>query len=374
LKKYLKKILISAGEASGDFYGAELAKEIYRQKKGAVKIIGFGGPKMAYAGVDMKLDLVAHAVMGFSEVLSKIFDFMRIFRDVKKIIRAEKPDCLIVIDYPGFHLRLIKEARRLGVKKIIYYITPQVWVWKYNRIYTLKKYADYCVTALPFEKPILEKAGISAGYFGHPVSPYLKRASVKKGPVTVGIFPGSRENEIKSFFEIILKSCALIKMNIKNVSFNLFRSDTIGAAVLAPYLEKYSGLKIKVLKGWDLGSRARLSAAIAKSGTTTLELALMGVPQAVVYRISPVSYAIMKTLSKGRFVSLPNIISGKEIVKEFIQNDFKPERVSAEILRIIRDKRYADAIRKGYGSLKLGNGAKNVTARIAAAVIKRGGI
>jgi lipid-A-disaccharide synthase len=190
----------------------------------------------------------------------------------------------------------------------------------------------------------------------------------------VGIFPGSRENEIKSFFEIILKSCALIKMNIKNVSFNLFRSDTIGAAVLAPYLEKYSGLKIKVLKGWDLGSRARLSAAIAKSGTTTLELALMGVPQAVVYRISPVSYAIMKTLSKGRFVSLPNIISGKEIVKEFIQNDFKPERVSAEILRIIRDKRYAGAIRKGYGSLKLGNGAKNVTARIAAAVIKRGGI
>jgi lipid-A-disaccharide synthase len=333
LKKYLKKILISAGEASGDFYGAELAKEIYRQKKGAVKIIGFGGAKMAYAGVDLKIDLVSHAVMGFSEVMSKIFDFLRIFRDAKEIIKAENPDCLIVIDYPGFHLRLIKEARRLGVKKIIYYITPQVWVWKYNRIFTLKKYADYCVTALPFEKSILEKAGISAGYFGHPVSPFLGKASVKTGPVTVGIFPGSRENEIKSFFEIILKSCALIKMNIKNVRFNLFRSETISTAALSPYLEKYSGLKIKLVKGWDLGSRARLSAAIAKSGTTTLELALMGVPQAVVYRISPVSYSIIRHMSKGRFVSLPNIISGREIVKEFIQDDFKPKRFPPRYLK-----------------------------------------
>jgi lipid-A-disaccharide synthase len=371
----LKKILISAGEASGDFYGAELAREIYRQKAGKVKIIGFGGAKMRSAGVELKIDLVSHAVIGFLEVLLKLLDFISIFSAAKKAIISEKPDCLIVIDYPGFHLRLIKEARKLGIKKIIYYITPQVWVWKYNRIFTLKKYTDYCITALPFEKRILEKEGIKAGYFGHPISPYLKKATMKKSGAVVGIFPGSRKNEIKTFFETILKSAALVKMNMGGVKFKLFRSDTISDEMLAPYLKKYQGLKIQVVNGWDLSSRAGLSAAIAKSGTTTLELALVGVPQAVVYKISPVSYAIIRAMSKGRFVSLPNIIKGKEIVKEFMQDNFKPEKVSAEILKILRDGDYSNKIKAGYGTLRMG-GSKtgSILRNIAAAALRNGGI
>ncbi len=371
----MKKILISAGEASGDFYGAELAKEIYRQKGNKVGIMGFGGAKMRAAGVELKIDLVSHAVMGFWEVLLKIFDFVGIFGEAEKVLASEKPDCLIVIDYPGFHLRLIKKARELGVKKIIYYITPQVWVWKYNRVHTLKKYADYCITALPFEKGILEKAGVKAGYFGHPISPYLKRTALKKTGSTVGIFPGSRKNEIKSFFETILKSAALVKMNYGAVKFKLFRSDTISDAMLEPYLRKYQGLKIQVVGGWDLSSRAGLSAAIAKSGTTTLELALIGVPQAVVYRIAPVSYAIIRFMSKGKFVALPNIIKGREIVREFMQDDLKPEKVAAEILKILRDGKYSQKIRSEYATLKMNRGgASRVLHDIASAVIRHGGI
>lgn len=371
----MKKILISAGEASGDFYGAELAKHLLAAKKGKVTLIGFGGAKMRAAGVDVRVDLVKHAVMGFWEVFKKLFTFMALFEDVFAVIKNEKPDVLVVIDNPGFHLRLIKKARQLGVKKIVYYITPQVWVWKYKRVKVLKKYTDLCIVALPFEKDILKKEGINVKYFGHPMSPYLKpaKASVKKK--LIGIFPGSRQNEIKSFFEDILKSCALIKMNYAGAEFVLFKADTVDDSVIASYLKKYAGLKIRVVNGWDIKVKSSLSAAIAKSGTTTLELALMGIPMAVVYRLSGISYMIIKNMANGRFVSLPNIILDKEAVKEFIQRDFTPENVSHEILHILNDRRYESKIKKDFAVLRQEHGrSKDVVKKIAAEIACQAGL
>jgi len=367
----LKKILISAGEASGDFYGAELAKEIKKQDRGAV-ITGFGGGKMRAAGVDVRLDPVKHAVMGFWEAAKTIHIHLNLYFKAMDIIKKEIPDILVVIDSPGFHLPLIRGAKRAGVKKVVYFSTPQVWVWKYKRIYEIKKYADLAIVVLPFEEKIFRNEGIRVKYFGHPVAPYITgKTDTGKAPGPVGIFPGSRENEIKYFFEDILKACELIKTARKGTRFVLFRSDTIKNELIEGRLKKHPGLKVRVVKGWDLRSRASLSAAIAKSGTVTLELALLGVPEAVVYRVSGFTYLAMKFMAKGRYVSLPNIISGKEVVKEFIQGGLKPEKLSAEILKLLEDRRYAGKMKAVFAKFRKKQGnAKNVVKNIAAAVLK----
>jgi lipid-A-disaccharide synthase len=371
----LKKILISAGEASGDFYGAELAKQILKTHKNRVKIIGFGGAKMRAAGVDVKIDLVKHAVMGFWEVVKKLSDIVGVFNRACAILNEERPDALVVIDYPGFNLSIVKKAKALGVKKIIYYITPQVWVWKYNRIFTIKKHVDLCVVVLPFEKRIFEKEGIKVRYFGHPMAPYLTPAKPGAKEKLIGIFPGSRENEVKSFMEDILKACALIKLNYKNASFVLFQADTIKDGLIKPFLEKYPGLKIRTVSGWDIRTKSSLYAAIAKSGTTTLELALMGVPMAVVYRLAEASYWIIRSMAKGKYVSLPNIILDKPVVKEFIQHDFKAENVSRELLRILNDAKYAASIKKGLSGLNGSNvSSRDVVKNIAEAVSRESGL
>jgi lipid-A-disaccharide synthase len=154
----LTKVLISAGEASGDFYGAELAGQI-KKLDGKAEVMGFGGPRMAAAGVDVRLDLVSHAVMGYWEALKTLPAHLSNFSRAKSAISEIKPDVLVVIDSPSFHMPLIKEARRLGAKKIIYYSTPQVWIWKYRRIFDIKKYADLCINVLPLRKPYLKNTG-----------------------------------------------------------------------------------------------------------------------------------------------------------------------------------------------------------------------
>lgn len=370
----MKKILISAGEASGDFYGAELAKEIKKQDKKAL-LLGFGGGKMRAAGVDVRIDRVKHAVVGFWEAAKIMHIHLSQYFCAIKTIKQEKPDVLVVIDSPGFHLPLIKDARAAGVRKIIYFSTPQVWVWKYRRIYTIKKYADLVINVLPFEEAIFRKEGIKARYFGHPSAPYMA-AKAKTGRTggVIGIFPGSRDNEIRYFFSDILKACEIIKAKRRGIEFLLFKADTISGGLIKKHLEKHPGLGIRTVKGWDIKSRSRLSAAIAKSGTVTLELALLGVPETIVYRVSGSTYWIMKAMAKGRFVGLPNIIKGREIVKEFIQDNLTPENVAAETLKLLDDKKYSAKMAAEFDKLRRAQGGgKNAVRKIARAVLAEAG-
>ncbi len=371
----MKKILISAGEASGDFYGAELAKELRKKHGRKVEILGFGGPRMRAAGIDVRLDLVSHAAMGIWEVLVNIVTHLKLYKMALETVKNERPDCLVVIDSPSFHMPLIKDAKKAGIKKVVYYSTPQVWVWKKGRIKGLKKYTDLCIVILPFEEKILNEAGVRAKYFGHPMAPFMKPAKPSSSEKLIGIFPGSRKNEITGFFEDILKACALVRMNYKKAKFVLFKAETIDSELLQPLLNKYSGLKIEVAEGSNMGLKSSLHAAIAKSGTTTLELALMGVPMAIVYRIAAISYILIRPRAKGRFVGLPNIYLNKEVVKEFIQHELKPENVSAEILKIINNKAYSDSIKKDFSMLREKHGeSKNVVKLIARAVASEAGL
>lgn len=367
----MKKILISAGEASGDFYGAMLALEILRQKKKKISIIGFGGPKMKAAGIDIRVNPVEHAAIGFWEVIKNIFTHLELFFEAVSVLKKEMPDVLIVIDSPAFHMPLIRQAKKIGIKKIIYYSTPQVWVWKAKRIIELRKNTDLCIVVLPFEEKLLQAAGINAKYFGHPMAPYLTPAKPDAKRKIVGIFPGSRANEIKSFTEDILKACALIKLSVKNAEFVLFKADTVSDELLRPYIDKYQGLKIKVAGGADLKMKSSLSAAIAKSGTITLELAIMGVPMAIVYRVSASSYMMIKTMIKTKYVGLPNILLDKFAVKEFLQHEFKPDCVAHEIISILKDKKYAAKISADLDKLRVKRtDASKVVINIAKEIIR----
>lgn len=371
------KILISAGEASGDNYGALLARAIKKKDRPA-EIIGFGGPVMAGAGVDVKIELTRFALVGFAEVAKKILSIIAVYNKAVEVIKSEKPDVLVVIDYPGFHLKLIKDAKKLGVKRIIYYITPQVWVWKYKRIFKIKKYTDFCVVAYPFEEKIFRKEGIKASYFGHPLKEMLPKAGkIKKsgGKVfKVGVFPGSRENEVKKFMDPILETCALIARKIKNVRFIIYLAEGTNRNFIREKAASLKNITFEFKSGRDYASRAALDAAVAKSGTTTLELAMTGVPMAVVYRVSPVTFMLAKPMLKAKFAALPNIIAGKEIVKEFIQDGFKPALVADEIIKILTQPRYTksikDSLKKTVGSLETNNNPSEKTAAVVLGGIK----
>jgi lipid-A-disaccharide synthase len=367
----LGKILVSAGEESGDLYASLLVKEIKKQRKDA-EIIAFGGERVKKAGADLKVNLLKIAIIGFWEVVLNIFSIISILAKTSKILKQEKPDLLIVIDFPGFHLWLIEKARKAGVKKIIYWITPQIWAWDYDRIKTIKKYCDLCIVAFPFEKKIFEKEKIPVMYFGHPITEIIKiNKSHRTGKKTnIGIFPGSRESEVKSFLPDILKACVLIKKDVPDAQFTLFKSKTIEHKTINNFLEKFKDLGVKTLDGSDLRNRSILDAAIVKSGTVTLENALLGIPMVVVYRVSVISYLITKMLIKVKFIALPNVIAGKMIVPELIQHNFTPEKICTEINRILKDRKYVNSIKKGYKEIQKATYNKNVMKNSVKAVLK----
>lgn len=365
----MEKILISAGEESGDLYASILVKEIKKCRKN-IQILAFGGSRVKKAGADLKINLLKIAIIGFWEVLLNVFRIISVLIKAQKIIKMERPDALIVIDFPGFHLWLIKIARQFGVKKIIYWITPQVWAWKYDRIKTIKKYCDLCIVAFPFEKKIFEKENIPVKFFGHPVAEIIRSKKNKSNKKNIGIFPGSRNKEIKTFLPVILKACVLIKEKNPNIKFLLFKSKTADKNMLNKYIMKYKDLDIKIFEGDNFNIRGSLTAAIVKSGTVTLENVFLNIPMVVVYKISLISYFIIKTLIKIKFISLPNIIANREIVPELIQSDFTPQKIYEKIDVIINDKKYDDSIRKEYERIQKKIYKKNTIKKSAKAILK----
>jgi len=371
--------MISAGEASGDIYGAELAREFRKIYKDDVLLAGFGGRLMKDAGVDIRLELTRFAVVGFAQAAVKMPGIVSAFNEAKKQISSFKPDILVVIDYPGFHLKLIETAKKLGAKKVVYYITPQVWAWKYGRIKKIKKYADLAIPVLPFEKEIFEKEGINCGYFGHPLASFMKKQQAgnrEADPenIKIGIFPGSRRSEVEAFLPVMLDAAALVKKNKPESSFFIFRSEEVGPEVFEMLIKKSSIPDAAVITGPAYGERQTMNAVMAKSGTTTLELALAGVPQVIAYKVSAVSYGIIKLFAKIsglKYIGLPNLILDRPLVKELIQADFTAENMSRGILRLLDDEDAVKNMKEGYKLMeKMLYYDDEISGRIADAAVK----
>ena len=357
--------MIVAGEASGDMYGAKLVAEM-RALSPAGRYFGMGGDCMRQAGVETLVDANVMAVMGLVEVLGHLPVIVKGFNLLKRRLLTDPPQLLILIDYPDFNLRLARVAKRAGVK-VLYFISPQVWAWRSGRITGIGRVVDRMAVLFPFEVPFYEQAGIPVSFVGHPlldmVRPTMSRdqalVSLGLNPArrTVGLFPGSRKSVIKKLLPVILQSAELLQARMPELQFVLPLASSLRNEDLAPYLEAYN-VRVTVVSGRNHDLMTGCDAAISVSGTVIMELALVGVPMVLIYKVSPLTYQIGKRVINVAHIGICNIVAERRVVRELIQHEAEAGTIAAETERLLNDSRYAARIRRDLAEVrvKLGNG------------------
>ncbi|TAL49662.1 MAG: lipid-A-disaccharide synthase [Chitinophagaceae bacterium] len=363
------KYYIIAGEASGDLHGSNLIKELKRPDASA-NIRCWGGDKMQQAGAVLVKHYRDLAFMGFTEVLMNLSTIIRNLKLCKEDILQFKPDALILIDYPGFNLRIAKWAKQQGLK-VIYYISPQVWAWKENRVRMMKKYIDKMLVILPFEKDYYKtKWNWEVEYVGHPLvevteSEKLKAKNEKlSNKQIVALLPGSRKQEILKKLPVMLEVSKLFP----EYQFVVAKAPGVDNEFYDELLKNYSNVSSVSNRTYDLLMQAK--AALVTSGTATLETALFGVPEIVCYKGSPISYQIAKRVIKVKYISLVNLIMDKLVVKELIQDELNIENLQRELSSLLSGEKHIEEIKKNYATLKqlLSEGG-NASSKAAASII-----
>lgn len=313
----MTRIFLVAGESSGDMHGANLVRAL-RALEPSILCEGLGGHRMAEAGMTLRHDLAGEAIMGFSEVVRALRSIRRLFLDTVRGLEESRPDCLVLIDYPGFNIRLAKRARALGIP-VAYYISPQVWAWKKGRIHTLAANVNTMLVILPFEEELYRDAGVPVAFVGHPLLDEMARytnTGEYQGDCVIGLLPGSRHQEIERLMPVMIDVARGIRESHPEARFvTPCVSKTREAQVCS--LAGDFPLETAVGKTYDVLSAARF--CLVASGTATLETALFGVPMAILYKTTPLNYAMAKWLVRIRHIGLANILAGREIVPEFIQ-------------------------------------------------------
>jgi len=368
-KKLARRIMIVAGEASGDIYGADLAREALKLDPN-LHFFGIGGARMREVGIEILVDSADMAVVGLVEVLKHFDVISTAFLKLKKILLNDRPDLLILIDYPGFNLRLAKVAKKAGVKAL-YYISPQIWAWRQGRVKTIARLVDHMAVILPFEAPFYERAGVPVSFVGHPMIDMVNvsmdrnqaAASFELDPARkiVGLFPGSRKNEIERLLPVIVASAVKLKKRFPGIQFVLPLASTLNNDDITPQL-KASGLDV-TMTGERIHDMIRAcDAVISVSGTVTLEIALVGAPMVIIYKLSPLTFQLAKHLVKIDNIGLCNIVAGETVVKELIQNEANPCTISAEIASILTNAEYNSDIRLKLAAIraKLGCGGASI--------------
>ena len=360
------KYYIIAGEASGDLHGSNLIKEI-KKLDTAADIRCWGGDLMRQAGAHLVKHYRDLAFMGFAEVLSNIRTILNNLRFCKEDILQFKPDALILIDYPGFNLRIAKWAKQQeifsdGHCKLIYYISPQVWAWKENRVRQMKKNIDKMIIIIPFEKDYFKNNwNWDVEYVGHPLVGVIEkhqslsaRPRFSEKPI-VALLPGSRKQEIAKKLPVMLQ----VSKFFPDYQFIVAEAPSVDDEFYKKLTKSYSNVSAVKNQTYDLLLQAK--AALVTSGTATLETALFGVPEVVCYKGSPVSYQIAKRVIKVKYISLVNLIMNKPVVKELIQRDLTVENLKNELLELLTNPTKIASIKKDYEELKkiLGQGGSN---------------
>lgn len=345
------KYYIIAGEASGDLHGSNLIKEISKLDTGA-HIRCWGGDKMQAAGGELVKHYRDLAFMGFTEVLMNLRTIFKNLKFCKQDIAAYQPDTLILIDYPGFNLRIAKWARQQGLK-VIYYISPQVWAWKEGRVKMMKECIDKMLVILPFEKDYFKnKWNWDVEYVGHPLVEVIeaKQAEQEGQPLSnkpvIALLPGSRKQEILKKLPIMLA----LSPRFPGHQFIVAKAPGVEESFYDELMKDYHNVSYVSNQTYSLLQQAR--AALVTSGTATLETALFGVPEVVCYKGSPISYEIARRVIKVKYISLVNLIMDKRVVKELIQHELTVDNLYRELNELLHDEARKAALKKDYTSLK----------------------
>ncbi|MEP6926916.1 MAG: lipid-A-disaccharide synthase [Ginsengibacter sp.] len=343
------KYYIIAGEASGDLHGSNLIKEIKKLDDGA-DIRCWGGDKMQATGAILVKHYRDLAFMGFAEVIKNLPAILKNLKFCKDDILHFKPHAVILIDYPGFNLRMSKWTKQNGYKTI-FYISPQVWAWKESRVKAIKKYVDKMIVILPFEKQFYKNWNYDVEYVGHPLLEVIENfksdhPEIIQSTNTIALLPGSRKQEIKTKLPVMLEA----SKNFPNYSFIVAKAPSVDDTFYESFLLNYSHVNVVADDTYSLLMKAK--AALVTSGTATLETALFGVPEIVCYKAGAVSYEIAKRLVKLKYICLVNLIMDKEVVKELIQDELTPQNITKELNYILCDTLKKERIKFDYQQLK----------------------
>jgi lipid-A-disaccharide synthase len=346
-------VMLVAGEASGDQHAASLFVEL-KKRMPAIRAIGMGSSKMRAAGVDIRFDSSAIGVIGVAEVIRHYGEIRRALRQMKRLVKDERPDLLVCVDYKEFNFQLAKYAKSIGVK-VLFYVSPQVWAWRPGRVKKYGKAIDHMAVIFPFEQPFYESYRIPVTYVGHPlagkVAPSADKATLMREfgldphrPV-IGLLPGSRTNEIKRLLPVIRDAAALLAVRYPDAQFVLSQAATIDDSALDAVLASCP-VEIRRIKARNHDVLACCDAAVTVSGTATLEVALSRVPMLIIYKVAPLTYWLGRWLINIPFIGMPNIMAGRSIVRELIQHDASGQAIADEVGRILDDKEYANQMRR----------------------------
>ncbi len=347
-----RRIVIAAGEASGDAHGGRLAAALKRRAPG-VELIGMGGPAMRAAGVDIVVDCGELSVMGFSELGGGLGRVLRAYRAMRRLLgEGDGLAGFIPIDFPDFNLRLCRYAHARGIR-VVYYVGPQVWAWRPRRIETIRRCVDRMLCLFPFEEELYRRHGVDAHFVGHPlaeaVSPTRARISVRKDlgisdddRALIALLPGSRAKEIQ--FNLPPMLAAACRM-ADRADFAIALAPAIPEPVVARYLAERH-LRIPIVREQTYNLLSAADVAVVVSGTATVEAAVLGCPMVVVYRMSRFSYAIARRLVRVPFIAMPNLILRERVIPELVQGDATGERISAECVRYLDDPSARRAVRE----------------------------
>ncbi len=339
----MKRIMIVAGEASGDLHGSNLVRSALSLDPD-LKFYGLGGENLRNAGIDLLFDLEHQGLFGFLEIVSSLRSTIGIYRSLKASLTRDRPSAVVLIDYPDFNLRLAKSAKRLGIP-VFYYISPQLWAWRPGRVKKIDRYVDRMAVVFPFEPDFYQRHGVEVSFVGHPLLDVMDPPRPKEEVKTelgfdpsqplLGLLPGSRMSEIKAHLPLMLESARRLNAGRPNgVSLAVAQADSLGSGELTPFLE-LGPKDVKLVAGRTHDLQNAADVILTASGTATLETALMLTPMVVIYRLKLLSYQIFRRMVKIEHVAMANLIAGEEVVPELLQNDARPDNIVTELNRIL---------------------------------------
>jgi len=372
-RQICKRVIVIAGETSGDCHGAHLVRAM-REKDPGLSFSGIGGERLAAEGLDLVMDAHELSVVGITEVFAKLPKVLAAVSAIKRMLRQDRPALVILIDFPDFNLHIARHAHKQGVP-VLYYISPQIWAWRSGRIQKIRQYVDQMAVILPFEADYYRRRNVSATFVGHPLLDYYQEpaepgAQEKGAGLTVGLLPGSRYGEIGKNLPIMLAAATRIRTGVADtlpdIRFQVSVAPGIDREWMEAFVQPYaSNCPITLFSGPVREVFEHSELILAASGTVTLETAIFGVPMIIIYRISPVSYYLGRALVNVDHIGLVNIIAGERVVPELIQDAANPPEIARTATALLKDPEKRKQVRARLQSVRHRLGTPGAAARTA---------
>jgi lipid-A-disaccharide synthase len=370
------EVLIVAGEASGDLHGGALVRAL-REKRPDLRFFGIGGDRMSEAGVELVRHVREMSFLGFFEVLRHLPLIRRVFNEIVGAMENRRPALAVFIDYPGLNLKLARQAKKRNIP-VVYYVSPQVWAWGRGRVPKIAKRVDKMLVLFDFEEPIYREAGMDVVFTGHPLKDsvrpgqskddFLRGQGLDPAKPLLALLPGSRTQEIQRLLPAMIGAARLLKAELPGLQTVLAEAPTLPDQTYHPFVERDDA--VRAVRGRTYEVMAYADAALVASGTATLETALSGTPMIILYRMSPVSYCIGRRLVRTDCIGLANIVAGRKVAPELLQNDVTPEKIRDAALPLFRNRELRESIRREWALVAGKLGPAGASDRAAEEVLK----